>query len=410
MSSPAKRPLGIDVLEAARQRISLMFDRFDRVYLSFSGGKDSTVLFHLTAAEARRRGRAFGLLFIDLEAQYRLTIDHVRRMVDEYADVIDLYWVALPLHLRNAVSNYQTHWVCWDPAQLENWVRMPPHDAITDPSLWPWFRHAMEFEEFIEEFAHWYSGDGQHLTACLVGIRTVESLNRWRTVFADKQRFENLPWTTWIRGSVYNAYPIYDWRTEDIWTFHARYPELAYNELYDRFHQAGLTIHQMRICQPYGDDQRKGLWLYHIIEPETWARLIGRVAGANYGALYARETGNILGRLRITRPANTTWQEYCHFLLESMPKPTAEHYRDKIAVFLRWWAVRGWNPIPDEAPSREEVKRSGYDKLPSWERIAKVLLVNDYWCKRLSFSQTKSDSYERYRAMMQKRRAKWGIF
>ena len=30
---------------------------------------------------------------------------------------------------------------------------------------------------------------------------------------------------------------------------------------------AGLTVHQMRICQPYGDDQRRGLWLFHLIEP-----------------------------------------------------------------------------------------------------------------------------------------------
>jgi replication-associated recombination protein RarA len=39
-----------------------------------------------------------------LEAQYALTISHAREMFALYADVIDPYWVALPLHLRNAVN------------------------------------------------------------------------------------------------------------------------------------------------------------------------------------------------------------------------------------------------------------------------------------------------------------------
>ena len=67
-------------------------------------------------------------------------------------------------------------------------------------------------------------------------------------------------------------------------------------------HQAGLTPHQMRICQPYGDDQRKGLWLFQIIEPETWGKVVARVNGANAGALYAKDSGNILGNLKITKP------------------------------------------------------------------------------------------------------------
>ena len=51
-----KRPLDMDVLTAARQRISWTFDHFPRVYVSFSAGKDSTVMLHLVADEARARG------------------------------------------------------------------------------------------------------------------------------------------------------------------------------------------------------------------------------------------------------------------------------------------------------------------------------------------------------------------
>ncbi len=399
----AKRPLGIDVLTAAQQRIAWVFDEFGRVYVSFSGGKDSTVLTHLACAEARKRGRKIGLLFIDLEGQYRLTIEHLESMYAEYADCIEPYWVALPIHLRNAVSSFQPHWLSWDPTERERWVRTPPELAITDESFFPFFRRGMEFEEFTPAFGHWY-GQNQ-LTACLVGIRSDESLNRYRTLAMRKSRYEGRQWTTWVGEGVFNAYPIYDWRTADIWRYQAK-TGLPYNRLYDRMYQAGLTIHQMRICQPYGDDQRKGLWLFHIIEPETWARIVARVAGANAGALYAQESGNILGRIKISKPAGHTWQSFARLLLDSMPARTREHYENKIAVFLHWWAMRGYpRGIPDEAAADLEADR----KAPSWRRVCKALLRHDYWCKGLSFSQHRSEAYEQYRKIMQKRRARWGL-
>jgi predicted phosphoadenosine phosphosulfate sulfurtransferase len=406
---PERVGLGISVLEAARRRISWAFDTCPRVYVSFSGGKDSTVMLHLAAQEARSRGRRFGLLFVDLEGQYRLTIDHIQRCYDLYADVIDPYWVALPIHLRNAVSQYETHWICWEPGREADWVRTPPVLAIADQSHFPFYRYAMEFEEFVPAFGHWYA-QGQ-LCACLVGIRTAESLNRWRTIAGHGTKWReddgrHLGWTNYIGETLWNVYPIYDWRTEDLWTFHARYPDLPSNGLYDLMHKAGLTIHQMRICQPYGDDQRKGLWLFHLIEPETWGRIVARVNGANAGALYAEEAGNILGRLKITRPEGHTWESFARLLLESLPPRTREHFENKITMFLHWYRDRGYpNGIPDEADPKEEAARTA----PSWRRVCKALLRNDYWCKGLSFSQHKSEAYTRYLKIMQKRRSQWGI-
>lgn len=402
MSAPSKIPLGIDVLTAARRRIERVFDDFPRIYVSYSAGKDSTVMLSMVVAEAAKRGRKVGVLLVDLEAQYSLTIEHALEMLSELREHIELFWIALPLNLRNAVSQFEPQWCCWEPGREIDWVRQPPPLAITDPDFFSFFRERMEFEEFVPKFGEWYA-QGK-LCACFVGIRTDESLNRWRTIAGGrKQRFQELAWTTRVAGSVFNAYPIYDWRTEDIWRFHGK-TGIPYNRLYDRMHQAGLSIHQARICQPYGDDQRRGLWLYHLIEPQTWGRVLARVAGANSGALYVQESGNVMGNLKITKPSGHTWESFAKMILGSMPPATAEHYRNKIAVFLKWYHDRAnyAQGIPDDGPMNDK-------QVPSWKRICKALLRNDYWCKGLSFSQQKTEAFEKYQKLMKERRRKWNL-
>lgn len=402
--SELKRPLGIDVLTAARQRIAKVFDCFPRIYVSFSGGKDSTAMLHLVMAEAIKRKRKVGLLFIDWEAQFELTIQHVRECFELYRDHVEPMWCALPLKTTNACSMAEPEWICWQESKRDLWVRELPGEAnFTLQNPPDFYQKNMTFEEFVPEFAHWYGGD--QLTACFIGIRSAESLNRFRTLRMKKTKFQGLTWTTWLGQFAYNAYPIYDWETEDIWTYLGR-EGLPYNQLYDRMHQAGLSIHQMRICEPYGDEQRRGLWLYHLVEPETWSRIVARVAGANSASLYAKERGNILGNQKIELPPGHTWKSFAYFLLDSMPNKTAEHYRDKIANYLAYCIHKiGYvNDIPDAVEGD-----TGSRDVPSWRRICKTLLKNDYWCKGLSYSPTKAAAYEAYKRLMKKRRAEWGL-
>jgi len=401
--STLKKLLAIDVLAAAQQRIEWTFDTFQRIYISFSGGKDSTVMTHLVLDEAKRRGRKVGLLFVDLEAQYNLTIEHAGEIFGLYRDNIEPYWCALPLILRNAVSQFEPRWICWDSSKQEAWVRRPDALSITDPAHFPFFRVGMEFEEFVQEFGAWYSGGSE--CACFVGIRSDESLNRFRTLIMDRPRHSGHRWTARKSGGAWNVYPIYDWRTEDIWRFHAK-TGLPYNRLYDRMYLAGLSIHQMRICQPYGDDQRKGLWLYQIIEPETWGRVVARVNGANQGAMYAHTRGNMSGNIRVSKPAGHTWQSFARLLLATMPEALRDHYANRIDTFLYWWAARGVTTIADEEDPKLENK-AGKGRRPSWRRIAKCLLRNDYWAKGLSFSQLSSTDPASYNRLMTTRRKRW---
>jgi len=386
-----KKPMGINVLDAAKERIAYAFDNFERVYVSFSGGKDSSVTTHLVMQEAIKRGRKIGLFIVDLEAQYRKTIEHIENMVEMYKDHIELHWLCFPLLLRNAVTVFEPRWTAWDERCPEMWVRPKPKQAA-DVTQYPFYSPEMEFEELIILFGLWYA-QGKSC-AGFVGIRADESLNRYRTIAIwDKQMHGGKRYTTHIGEELYNVYPIYDWRTEDIWRFHAMYPDLPHNEIYDQMQKAGVPISQQRLCQPYGDDQRRGLWLYHILEPDTWFKLIARVNGANSGALYIQDSGNMTGYNKITKPEGHTWKSFCNLLLRSMPKKSREHYIKKFRSFMAGWKGRGYTDgIPDEAPKVLEDQHWA----PSWRRMCKVLLRNDHWCKGLGLTQPKSDAYQKF--------------
>lgn len=400
-----KHYLQINVLDAAHERIKYVFDNFNKIYISFSAGKDSTLMLHLIMQEAIKRNKKVGLMLIDLEGQYKLTIDHALKCYERYSDLIEPYWVCLPIHLRNAVSVFETHWVCWDNQKKDSWIREMPKDCINDYSYFPFFTEGMEFEEFVPEFGKWY-GQGEPC-ACFVGIRADESLNRFRTIASEKkQRFQGKQYSTLVTDNLYNFYPIYDWKVQDLWAWHYKFPEYEHNKLYDIMHKAGLTPSQMRICQPYGDDQRRGLWLFHLIEPETWARVVARVNGANSGALYVNESGNITGYRKVSKPEGHTWQSFANLLINSMPPKTMVHYQNKISVFVKWWEARGYaEGIPDEGDYKLEAEK----KIPSWRRVVKSLLRNDYWCKGLSFTQHKSDAYTKYLKLMETRKDKWQL-
>lgn len=383
-----------DVLQAARKRIAFVFDSFERIYVAFSGGKDSTLTTHLVMDEAIKRNRKVGLMYIDFEAQYTDTITNVEAIFSAYENYIDPHWICVPMLLRNAVTNYEPRWICWEEEKKELWIREKPQNKwVKTEKDYPFCLANMEFEEFVPLFGEWYS-QGK-LCAGIIAIRADESLHRYCAIATwDKVglMFKDKRWTTQKSQHSYNVYPIYDWKTEDVWRYHAKYPDKPYNAIYDKMQMAGVPLSQQRLCQPFGDDQRKGLWLYHILEPDTWGKLIARVNGVNTGALYIQENGNITGYNKITKPDHHTWKSFFNLLLQTMPAKTREHYIPRFRKWVYGWKVRGYPEIPDEAPYELEAKCWA----PSWRRACKVLLRNDYWCKGLGQAQPKSLAYQKY--------------
>ena len=394
----------INVYDAAIKRYNTVLEEFDNYYVSVSGGKDSSIMLQLMAQEARKYGKKFSVLYIDLEAQYRATIDHVNALVDATKDVVDdWYWCALPLSLRNAVSAIQPKWICWDKKDKDKWVREFPTrrkdvTLITEdtiPGKWNWFFRGMEFEEFILWFAKWFNEIHGGKTAAGIGIRSDESLNRFRTIISEKkERYKDYQWTTRVHCkseilNCWNFFPLYDWRTEDDWTAVAKL-NLLFNSIYELMYKNGLSIHEQRLCQPYGDDQRKGLDQFRTLEPETWEKVLNRVEGVNFGNIYCRTS--LLGNIKSEKPDGMTWEQYAIFLLESIGMYAPEvrdHYYNKIKTFMQWYEKEGISPdqIPDEADRKLESAK----KAASWRRIARAIEKNDFWMSRLSFGETKRD-------------------
>mgnify|MGYP000022194293 FL=1 len=400
-----KQYINKTVLQASKDRIKKAFDATERQYIAFSGGKDSSVMFHLVMEEAIKRGVRVGVMYIDMEAQYADTIKHTLEMFDLYKDNIDPHWICIPMRLRNALTNYEPQWIAWDETRKADWVRQKPEfcRGVKDyPFLYDSMDDGIEFEEFIVMFGQWY-GQGK-TTAGFIGIRAQESLHRYCAIATWEKRdmmLNEWRWTTKITEQVYNCYPIYDWLTEDIWRFHAHYPDKPHNTVYDKMQMAGVPLSDQRLCQPFGDDQRKGLWLYHILEPDTWFKLVLRVNGANSGSLYINETGNINGYNKITLPKNHTWESFSHLLLNTLPPKVREHYAKRIKKFIVGWHRRGYDVIPDEAPLQLENKSWA----PSWRRVAKTLLRNDYWCKGLGQTQPKSAAWVRFKEIKKLKKA-----
>lgn len=414
----AKRYIEKNVYESAKERISFIFNEFDNICVSFSGGKDSGVVLNLAIEEARKRKRKIGVVFIDLEAWYKKTEEFINRMIFNNLDVLEPYWICLPMKSDNSLSYFEPFWIWWERGKEDIWVRpMPQNEYVINlnNNKLDFYKENMTFEDFVKEFGNWY-GKGEK-TACLLGIRANESLNRYRAIVMDKTKYKNKNYSTLVKNETYNFYPIYDWTVDDIWTYNGKF-EKDYNHLYDLFYKAGISIYKMRVDEPFGDTCKAGLNMFKVIEPETWFRVANRVSGANMGSLYNH---NKIMNSNYTLPKGHTWKTFTEFLLDTLPKDTADNYRVKFYKFAKYWEEVGCGLPENEIKILEEkysdkiinthqfnnrgkkdkeviVFKDIVDEIPeldtksellTWKRMAMCIIKNDYLCRRLNFGITK---------------------
>ena len=178
----------MNVYLETQDRLKLLFDEFDNIYVSFSGGKDSGVLLNLCIDYIRQNklDRKIGVFHLDYEAQYTYTTEYVDKTLAENSDILEVYRCCVPFKVTTCTSMYENYWRPWDSDKKDIWVSNLPEKCYTEldfdfykPNMWDY-----EFQELFSDWIH--KKKNAKKTACLVGIRTQESLNRWRAIHSDR--------------------------------------------------------------------------------------------------------------------------------------------------------------------------------------------------------------------------------
>ena len=420
-----------NVYEASQERLAFVFENFKRVYVSFSGGKDSGVLLNLVLDYMREHDitQKLGVQILDNEANYSHSLEFMHDIIRSNRDMLDVYWCCLPITLPCTVSAYDVEWQCWGEADKDRWVRqMPDDDYVVNFHNHPFdfFVENMPYDKFWDGFSHWYSQGEQ--CANLIGIRTSESLNRYRAIMnEDKVMLEGKPWTKKNTATSYNVYPIYDWNSRDIWIANDRF-DWKYNKLYDVFYRAGVPVGSMRVASPFMSESKSSLSLYRVIDADCWARLCARVNGANFVATYGKQ----LSYRSIKLPPHHTWKSFVKFLLSTLPDGPAENFKQRFIQSIKYWGRVGrglseeiiqelarcgiahsFNGVTPHGGNelrrvRIRVPPDHLDELhfhngevTSWKRFAVTILKNDHTCKYLGLAPTAAQQ-QRQRTIQEK--------
>lgn len=305
-------------MEAAKERISFVFDNFDSIIVSISGGKDSTVVAHLALLEASKRGRKIGVFFLDEEAVYQSTVDQVEYLMSLYPENTNRLWLQVPFNLTNATSYTDRYLTAWEQGKHKQWMHPKGKKNIVSP---PWGDNptirnqaiGFDFYDVIENFERCYSN-----TAFLVGMRATEGPNRWRAMVKHPVNVngQDVYYATKKSNGNASIYPIFDFNFSDVWRYISD-EGLKYSKIYDFQFMKGLGISEIRCSSLIHERSFKSLCDLPEFEPKTYERLCKRIKGIEF----AQETGKSSKMFKARKlPKNfNSWITYRDFLLSTYP-------------------------------------------------------------------------------------------
>lgn len=327
------------VYDKSLDRIRALYDRFDYVFVCFSGGKDSTACLQLALQIAKEKS-SLPLIVVtfDEEAIPPETVEYMDR-VRQNPD-IDFRWMCVPIEHRNACSKKQPYWYPWAEEDKAKWVRPLPEGAITS---FPGMTRS-SIEDQIAAMFPASMGIGCNI----MGIRTQESASRYRAIVSARGESAYIKHHDTAKH-LYKAYPIYDWTTEDVW----KAPKLMgwdYNKAYDLMEQSGLSLSNQRCSPPFGEQPIRRLHTYKTCWPDLWAKMTARVHGAATAARYAntdlygyRLTDDIL-------PEGMTWRQFTMETIKKLSERSRQEVAEAIKGITSIHQSYTTDPIPDADP------------------------------------------------------------
>lgn len=304
------------VLEAAKKRMAHIFDEFENICVSISGGKDSTVLAHLALTEAHKRDRKVGIFFLDEEVVYDSTVEQIRYLMNLHPENTIKLWLQIEFNLTNTTSLTESQLIPWERGKHKIWMRSKEPDSIQHK---PWDvkkqtvrdkNKGFGFYDALENFQR-----SRPNTAFLVGLRATESMNRWRAV-SKNPGYKDIFWSTKMDNGSVSAYPLYDWNFHDIWKY-IYDTGVRYSKIYDYQFKKGMGIQEIRVSSLIHEKSFKSLVELPEFEPKTYDRLLKRVGGIATGHIYGKDSKMM--RVRKLPKNFKTWRQYRDFLLQTYP-------------------------------------------------------------------------------------------
>lgn len=310
-----------NVYDAALERINFLFDEFPNIVVGLSGGKDSTVVYHLAMQVARERGRLpLPVFFLDQEAEWTSTIEIVRQIM--YDPDVKPLWFQMPIYIENATSLDTKYLKCWDPENEAEWLREKEEISIKENVFGtPWFLYLFKpiFQQLYPD----------QRVAVLSGVRCEESPGRLMGL-TGSATYKWITWAAHLTTGQITFYPLYDWSYRDIWAaIHKN--KWPYNRLYDLEYQYGTPVQNMRVSNLHHETAVRDLFMLQELDPELYNKLCRRLPGA--------DTAGKMGKDFFVKKLPymfKDWCEYRDFLIEKLVSSDPEWKKKLLARVAEW--------------------------------------------------------------------------
>jgi predicted phosphoadenosine phosphosulfate sulfurtransferase len=295
-----------NVFDAALNRLRWLFDEFDEVVISSSGGKDSTVITNLALIVAEEKNRLpLKVMFVDQEAEWKHTIEYLEKVM--YDPRVEPRWYQMPIRIFNATST-TAHWLnCWEEGAEDKWIHPRQPIAITE--------NVYGTDRFHELFPAIAAHEYPDKRVCYVaGMRADENPKR----FVAMTQSLTYKWATW--GKVlnkkkdhYTMYPIYDWTSSDVWKAIVS-NEWDFNRIYEQMYAYGVPLERMRVSNLHHETAVESLFYLQEMEGETYNRMTKRLAGIDTAGKMGSDDFFMTELPFMFKD----WKEYRDYLLEKL--------------------------------------------------------------------------------------------
>lgn len=351
-----KIALATNVVEESLKRLEELYALGHRLVISFSSGKDSTVLLELAIIAAKKTNRLpVEVIMRDEEILFPHSFEFAEQTANR--DEIDFKWILIDEPIINVFCRENPYWYPFDRRKKELWVRNPPSNCI-------YLKDAKSLGD-ITNVKRYPIIDNQKLFQ-VIGIRTSESRRR-NIALSQSRGF--LSKNSYKNTGAYSCKPIYDWDDLDIWKAISQF-KWNYNHAYNVLLRYGIPNKQLRVSPLtiHKKAIRDIIIASKLPEYQDWyLKVKTRIKGIDEIEKFGDK---IL--LPIKHP-NETWENY--------------YKREILNCDIQWIKERGeyamiksleshGNHSSDKFPDKEHCKLCGTNN-GSWYDLSRLLYSGD---------------------------------